>query len=659
MKPKGYLVFHLNLAFSSIEEDSRADVIKICYHSLLDLIEQTGIPIGIELTGWTLEQIERIDSTWIERFKLLLSSGKCELIGSGYCQIIGPLVPFKVNEWNQRLGIEIYKEILGYRPNIILVNEMAFSSSLVDLYSSFGYSGLIMDRDNIRLALDIENLPINQVPTHAEGPGGSMLPVLWSDSILFQKVQHYAHGDVAIDNYVDYLNDRINKGEMLFPIYTNDAEVFDYRPGRFTVERPTHPDGEWNRVKNLLDNIIINTEIEFCSPSEALQIENKRIDKCVSTLTNAAYPIPVKKQGKYNIGRWAITGRDDFWLNTMCHRIERYLSESQINNHHDWRELCELWASDLRTHITDKRWIMVNKQLQTVLNQHGISDVFAGDQDPHGKYDTLIDAIGKYGDAEIAIDREKIFLSISTKKIKLELNLRRGLTINSLAFSSHEMEPCVGTLPHGYFPSISLGADYYSGGVVVELPLQRVRVTDLEKVDPKFRINDNGNVEIYAEINTQFGSIIKVVEVSSDKEQVSLSYRFPTWDKIIGSVRPGVITLMNQFSDNKTKIACSNGGEHNEIFDFSGEFNHTKAASTLVSSSKGLGATTGKIEISNNGKSINLLWDPGECAVMPMLRSTSSHNRRLARVFFSMKEVDDSAKFPANIGRFSLSIVAS
>jgi len=659
VKPKGYIVFHLNLAFSSIEENARADVIKNCYHSLLNLIDQTGIPIGIELTGWTLKQIERIDNTWIERFKILLSTGKCELIGSGYCQIIGPLVPYKVNEWNQKLGIETYKEILGCRPNIILVNEMAFSSSLVDLYSSFGYTGLIMDRDNVRLALGLENLPMNLVPTHAKGPSGAVLPVLWSDSILFQKVQHFAHGDIAINDYIDCLNNRINNGETLFPIYTNDAEVFDYRPGRFSAERPTHPDGEWNRVKNLLEAIIFNTEIEFLSPSQALQSGNKRTDKSVSTLTNAAYPIPVKKQGKYNIGRWAVTGRADFWLNTMCHRIERHLSESQINNHNDWRELCELWASDLRTHITDKRWIMVNKQLKAVLNQHGISDVFAGDQDPHGKYDTLIDAIGKYGDAEIAIDREEILLSISTKKIKLELNLRRGMAINSLAFSSHEMEPCVGTLPHGYFPSISLGADYYSGGVVVELPLQRVRVTDLEKVDPKFRINDNGNVEIYAEINTQFGSIIKVVEVSSDKEQVSLSYRFPTWDKIVGSVRLGVITLMNQFSDNKTKIACSNGGEHNEIFDFSGEFDHTTPASTLVSSVNGLGATTGKIEISNNGKSINLLWDPSECAVIPMLQSTSSHNRCLSRVFFSMKEVDDSAKFPASIGRFSLSISAS
>ena len=75
MKPKGYLVFHLNLAFSSIEEEAWLDVIQTCYHPLLDLVEKTGVPIGIELTGWTLEQIERVDISWIKRFKALLNSG--------------------------------------------------------------------------------------------------------------------------------------------------------------------------------------------------------------------------------------------------------------------------------------------------------------------------------------------------------------------------------------------------------------------------------------------------------------------------------------------------------------------------------------------------------------------------------------------------------
>ena len=658
MKPKGYLVFHLNLAFSSIEEEVCPDVIETCYHPLLDLIEKTGIPIGIELTGWTLKQIERIDIAWIERFKVLLNTGACELIGSGYCQIIAPLVPYKVNEWNQKLGIESYKKILGCRPEIVLVNEMAFSSSLVDLYSQFGYKGFIMDRDNIRLALKLEKLQMSVVPTHAKGGGDTVLPVLWSDSILFQKVQHFAHGDISINDYLDYLKNRINNNESIFPIYCNDAEVFDYRPGRFSEERPTHLEGEWNRIERLLKSISSNTEIEFISPTQALEASNKGKNRLVSKLTNAAYPIPVKKQGKYNITRWAITGRNDLWLNTMCHRIEKHLTGSKNNNHNDWRELCELWASDLRTHITDKRWSKAKSQLNVLLNQHGISSTFSGKYEIGRKYDTLKSAIGQYGGAKIAVDEEGILLHISTKNIKLELNLRRGLAIQNLAFSSHKMEPCIGTLPHGYFPCISLGADYYSGGVVVELPLQRRRVTDLENVEPIFLIKDDGNIEIHTEIKTQFGSIVKVVGVSINSEKVSLSYTFPKWDKIIGSVRLGVVTLLNEFSHKNTKILCSNGGENNEIFDFSGEFNHTKPASTLVSSSRGLGATTGKIQIINNGKSVNLQWDPSECAVMPMLHNESFNDRILSRVLFSMKEVDDTLKKPSGLGTFSLSITS-
>jgi len=656
MKPKGYLVFHLNLAFSSIEEEAWADVIRTCYHPLLDLIEKTGIPIGIELTGWTLKQIERIDNSWIERFKTLLNSNSCELIGSGYCQIIGPLVPYKVNEWNQKLGIGAYKKILDCGPKIVLVNEMAFSSSLVDLYSQFDYKGFIMDRDNIKLALHSSNSTSNKMPTHAKGVDGAVIPVLWSDSILFQKVQHFAHGDISINDYLDYLKNRIDDGELTLPIYCNDAEVFDYRPGRFSEERPTHHEGEWNRIERLLKSITSKIEIEFVLPTQALEISNKEKDKFVSKLVNAAYPIPVKKQGKYNIARWAVTGRDDLWLNTMCHRIEKHLTKSKNDNHNDWRELCELWASDLRTHITDKRWGKAKNKLSALLNQQGIDGVFGNVPEVDGQYDSLKSAIGQYGGATIALDEDGILLSISTHNIKLKLNLRRGLSIQSLAFSSHKMESCIGTLPHGYFPCISLGADYYSGGVVVELPLQRRRITDLEKVEPKFLIKDNGNIEICAEIRTQFGSVVKVVEVSTNSEKVSLGYNFSKWDKIVGSVRLGVVTLLNQFSHNNTKILFTNGGKNKETFDFSGEFDHTKPASTLVSSSRGLGATTGKIQIRNNGKSVNLQWDPSECAVMPMLQNIPFDDKVLSRIFFSVQEMDDTVKKAVKFRPFNFSI---
>jgi len=113
--------------YSSIEEDQRKEVIKKCYYPLLELAEN-GIPIGVELTGLTLEIINDIDKSWIDRFKTLLAGQKAELIGSGYSQIIGPLFPKKLNIKNQQLGLEVYQNLLGIKPDIALVNEMAYSA---------------------------------------------------------------------------------------------------------------------------------------------------------------------------------------------------------------------------------------------------------------------------------------------------------------------------------------------------------------------------------------------------------------------------------------------------------------------------------------------------------------------------------------------------
>ena len=51
MQPRAYSVFHLNLAFSSIAEEARPEVVERCYHPLLDLVESVELPLGIELTG--------------------------------------------------------------------------------------------------------------------------------------------------------------------------------------------------------------------------------------------------------------------------------------------------------------------------------------------------------------------------------------------------------------------------------------------------------------------------------------------------------------------------------------------------------------------------------------------------------------------------------
>ncbi len=96
-----FALFHLNLAFSSIEEEQRDEVIARCYWPLLKLAESHG-PIGIEATGFTLEEIAARDPAWIAKARELIGCGRVELIGSGYAQIIAPLVPARVTEKTSR-----------------------------------------------------------------------------------------------------------------------------------------------------------------------------------------------------------------------------------------------------------------------------------------------------------------------------------------------------------------------------------------------------------------------------------------------------------------------------------------------------------------------------------------------------------------------------
>ena len=65
---KLYSVFHLNLMYSSIEIEDRSKAIKKCYWPLLRLVDFLQIPTGIELPGYTLEQMDKTDSEWIKNY---------------------------------------------------------------------------------------------------------------------------------------------------------------------------------------------------------------------------------------------------------------------------------------------------------------------------------------------------------------------------------------------------------------------------------------------------------------------------------------------------------------------------------------------------------------------------------------------------------------
>lgn len=656
---KGYLVFHLNLAFSSISTEARREVIRTCYWPLLELAEQTGIPIGVELSGWTLQQIGLLDQSWVERFRRMLENKQCELIGSGWSQLIGPLVPYEVNYWNQKLGLSAYRKTLGVTPDIALVNEMAFSTGMVGVYADAGYTGIVMDRDNVRLALGLGHEPLAVTPTHASGGSDQSLPVLWSDSILFQRLQRVVHGDIPVSEYLAYVQQRADQDDTVLPIYCNDAEIFDYRPGRFTVESRLHPEGEWQRFQRVCTRLQEELALEWLSPSEALALQTAILQPNIQRLTSASQPIPVKKQAKYNINRWAVTGRDDLWLNTVCHQIHQTFMRRDDVPEDDWRELCELWASDYRTHITAQRWNQAVEHVARLLHRLGVPQNVSKRTGEGVEVFSFGDGGTLQEGVQVVQDYEGIMWTITTPTVHLVLNVRRGLAIRSLAFKSHDYEPVIGTLNQGYFSSIELGADFYTGGVLIEMPGERSRLTDLEWVAPQI-IQHGSVLMIRAQISLGHGTLEKIISIDTKNERVCLSYDFQRFERPLGIIRVGIITLIPKYLLLPLTVRCVNGGAEAEVFLLDQEVDHGLAASAFVSSTAAFGATDGCILIEDAAnRKLTLKWNPAECAAIPMLKHQRVRDGHLTRISFSLCELDDTAQRGGRLLPFSVEVCAA
>jgi hypothetical protein len=420
----------------------------------------------------------------------------------------------------------------------------------------------------------------------------------------------------------------------VLPIYCNDAEIFDFRPGRFTTEASLHSEGEWSRIGRVCDLLVERLGLGWVSPSEALAAQNDGKVIHAATLSSSSYPIPVKKQAKYNINRWAVTGRDDLWLNTTCHSLLRRLKTVSDASPELWRELAEFWASDLRTHITESRW---NDMLARLSNFEEMLPSLV---------EFSVDDSTAAESAEVRITKheEGIYWSCESKFVKLVFNARRGLTLKSLGFVSHGGVPLLGTLAQGFFDSIDLGADYYSGGVLIEIPGERIRLTDLEWMNPDIR-QTQSHLIIQGEQPMAGGRLVKTISISLHEESVSLSYEFKDWERPIGIVRVGILTLLPDAVVLPLNLQCQNGGDASETFSIESSFNHAQPASLFVSSTAAIGATDGRVSLTDaRGVGFEVSWDPAQCAAVPLLKHLKTPSSHLTRLSFSLCELDDTSK---------------
>jgi len=611
-----YALFHLNLAFSSIEEEQRATVIERCYWPLLRLAERCG-PIAIEATGYTLEEIAAREPAWIERLKALIAAGKVEFVGSGYAQIIAPLVPARVTQANLALGNEVYARLLQSKPALALVNEQAWSGGLAGLYLDAGYRGVMMDWDNPSAHHPEWPSETRYRVERALGADGRTIALLWTNTVAFQKLQRLAHGDIDLTSYLDFLRARQGGLPRALCCYSNDAEIFDFRPGRYRTEEAHSGESEWTRLEKVFAAFHASEDFHLVAPSSLLDAARRQPLR----LESAACPVPVKKQRKYNLLRWAVTGRDDIAINAACQRIYEAMRERPDA---DWKELCYLWSSDFRTHITEKRWQGFTRRLAAAERRWCKAKPIA---QPAPRGDALCER----------------HIPLKTPTIDAQLDRRRGLALSSLRFAPHG-RPSLGSLPHGHFDDIHVQADWYTGDCVFEAPGEH-KITDLEYCEARVW-SDKADTFAFARIETPKGPIEKLMRFCGGEPRVEFDVTFHWPELGRGSLRLGHFTLLpGAFDWQKLSLTTHNGGKTPETFALAGQdIDHGAPVSFLVSASHGVGMTEGWAEIGDATTRLRIAVDRATAPLLGLLTHRRIGGSLFCQFVLSALELDDTRK---------------
>lgn len=633
-----YAVFHLNLMFSSVESWQRREVLERCYWPLLSLATDLGLPLGLEASGVTLEMIRELDPTLLARLRKLTEAGPCELLGSGHAQLIGPLVPASVNRWNLALGQDRAEALLGHRPRLAFVNEQAWSGGLLEAYRETGFEGLVMEWNNPARAHPEWDSAWRTRPQRVVGPSGQSLPILWNDSIAFQKLQRLAHGDLEPEALLEWLG-RFAGGGGCFSIYGSDTEIFDFRPNRYAVES-TIERGEWQRVREFFERLDEDPRFEWVTPSRALASAGAELDDAqVLRLEAPEQPCPVKKQPKYNLTRWAVTGRDDLGINSTCHRIARALEERAQATEADWQELCFLWSSDFRTHITDERWAEFRERLTRLERR-----VSATRTKPVAR------PLRGVTSSDSRWERRGSRLRFESDLLRIDFNIRRGLALEALQWKDVSDRPLIGTLHHGEFEDVSWAADFYTGHFVFQPP-GRHKVTDLSPTEPFIEHDGEQRVGLMGTVPTEFGPVEKRWWIDLETGRVSLSHRFFWPEPALGSLRAGHVTaLPGAFDGERLWYATQNGGAR-EVFRLRGQgFDQGRAVSGLVSAGDALGMTGGWLEFGDDEKLVRLETRPEEAACVGLIHYHAIDQSFFLRATVAAREFDDTSRPVANDG---------
>ena len=290
-----------------------------------------------------------------------------------------------------------------------------------------------------------------------------------------------------------------------------------------------------------------------------------------------------------------------------------------------WKELCHLWASDFRTHITETRWKEYCAKLDAMEQRLSVGPSSAP---------TPIEGVP-------VNDR---YHQVATDALSARLDRRRGLAVKWLAFGNET--PCIGGLPHGHFDDIALQADWYTGDCVLEQPGES-KITDLEWAETEIARDALGNTVVQGRIATPLGPIDKRLCFHNEAPRLDFDLTF-NWNGLAQGLAQARATSRCSPMRSTARylmLMTHNGGLDAERFALHGEtVEHGAPVSFLVSASCGFGLTEGWAELSDGMRGIRVEVDRETAPLLGLLTHREVKGRLFCQLMLSMLELDDTSR---------------
>jgi hypothetical protein len=605
------VLVHFNLNRGTLEVAERRGIVAQRYGPLLELVErESWLRLALAVSGHTLERIERLERGWCARLRELCAAGRIAFVGTGDTQLVGPLVPAAVNRWNQALGRETYRRLLGNAPRVALVDHMAWSQGLVDAYLDAGYEALVVGGG---AGLGRER------PVWTASPTGRRIRLLLVQAERISGLRRALAGELSLERLADELvaaplaegtpaRGSRARGRHVW-LYAEDAELGGERFSALCAE--LHARG-----------------LEFTTPERVLDDpRNAALERL--ELGGAANPVPVLDEPSLGLARWALAGWDDLGLNARCFARAKEL-EQRGGTDRDWQLLCRAWGSDLRTDLSERRWRRLAQSLPP-----------ARPPEPSGTNSTaFVEPILRVRLVERAGRR----LALGTDGVRVVLDLGRGLALDALTLVRVDPRPLLGARPAS---AGDAGPEERRCGHAVLSSAGQAPVSDLEPVVPEVEERSPGIVA-RATVPTARGALAKEVRVYA--QRVELRYGFGAFGpRPAGSLRAGILTLLDGVLGERLWVSCANGGPR-ERWVLSAPSGSTR--DTTVA----LGATDGWLALDDGERGFEVSWPQEEAAVLPLLLLGRRDGRRVVRLAFSLAEADATQRAGAPLRDFRLSI---